>query len=137
LQLVGVAVAGHWSPDIRLAALVLLVGVSRNYGYLLVSPDLIGITSKALGAAATLCLLGLLWHRAKSLPLLVVLCWYGFEELQTLGCSVAYAVKPWPVQVGQSICSAWIGFDLGSIGILIVAIIILVGYKNGEQTDVR
>lgn len=104
----------------QLAAALLLVGASRHYGWLLVDPQFRGVASKALGSIAALCLLGvILWHVASKITVPVI-AWYGFEELQTAMCSVMYLAKPWPVEVGQSMCSARIGFDIGTVGIFVV-----------------
>ena len=118
----------------NIALLVLVAGVARNYGWLIAEPELRGIVSKSLGAAATLCLLFALRLLCKSGVLLVVLCWYAFEETQTLVCSVLYAIEPWPVRVGESICSDRIGFDIGSIGIFMAgALIYLLASKNERR----
>jgi hypothetical protein len=50
----------------------------------------------------------------------LVLFWWSFEAIQTVICSLAYAVSPWTVPVGQSICSARLDFDMGALGIMAV-----------------
>ncbi len=67
------------------------------------------------GAAKTLVLLGivalLVWH-----PLAhTVLAWLAAEEVQTIGCTVAYVIKPWPMVPGQEKCSAGLGFPLQTV----------------------
>ncbi len=110
----------------NLAAALLLIGASRNYGWMLVDPEFRGIASKALGAFAALCLIAIIAYHCASKWVLLVSAAYGFEELQTFSCSVMYWIEPWPVEVGQSICSARIGFDVGAVGIFVVG---LLAYK--------
>lgn len=117
--------------DWPLAAFVLLIGASRHYGWMLAEPSMRGIVSKALGGVATLCLLGILWTRRKSALFALVLLWYAFEEFQVIACSVRFAVDPWVVPVGQSICTALLGFDLGTAGIVFVGLMAL-GLQNGD-----
>lgn len=118
----------------NLAAALLLIGASRNYGWMLVDPEFRGIASKALGAFAALCLIAIIAYHCASKWVLLVSAAYGFEELQTFACSVMYWFEPWPVEAGQSICSARIGFDIGAIGVFVVG---LLAYKlanvHGEE----
>lgn len=118
----------------QLAATLLLIGVGRNYGWLLVSPAQMGVASKALGAIASLAMLCIIWSLVSSKLLTLVIGWYAFEETQTSICSVMYLIEPWPVEVGQSMCSARVGFDIGAIGIFVVG---LIAYKlvhsNGTE----
>ena len=52
---------------------------------------------------------------------MVSLIW-TFEQSQVIVCSAWYAVEPWPVPVGQAMCSAKMGFDLGTVGVLVMAV---------------
>lgn len=118
----------------NLAAALLFIGVSRNYGWLLVDPEFRGLASKALGAMAALCLIAIIAYHCASKWVLLVSAAYGFEELQTAACSVMYLVEPWPVEVGQSICSARIGFDVGAVGIAVVGYIAYrLAHQDGEK----
>lgn len=103
----------------NLAIALILVGASRHYGWALFDPSIRGIVSKALGGLAILCLLWII--RRDSWQVLLVLLWWAFEEAQVVGCSVAYLIKPWSIAVGQPLCSSLVGFDIGSIGIFVVA----------------
>ena len=106
-------------------ALVLIEG-TRHYAWAWFPVEQRGDVSKALGAAATLCLLGIIWSMAKqSRLLLCAMVWAAWEEGQVLTCSIAHAVNPWPIPVGESICSAWVGRDIGALGIVFVAILAL------------
>lgn len=41
--------------------------------------------------------------------------WLGAEELQAVGCTVAYIVNPWPMQPGDEKCSAALGLPLNVV----------------------
>lgn len=101
---------------------------------MLVDPEFRGIVSKALGALAAMCLIAIIAYHVAGKWVLLVSAAYGFEELQTFACSVMYWFEPWPVEAGQSICSARFGFDIGAIGIFVVG---LLAYKlanvHGEE----
>jgi hypothetical protein len=121
------------------AAGLLLVGACRHYLWQHFPDELQGMASKGLGAAAVLCLLAVVWRMAPSKPLGLVLMWWAWEECQVLLCSIAYMVEPWHVEVGEGICSARIGFDIGAAGILFVAYLAhrvnlsdLTGSKSGK-----
>lgn len=99
---------------------LLLIG-ARNYAWSWFPAEVRGSVSKALGAFTILCLLLVLYKATPSRPLALVVAYGAFEELQTVICSVAYAMAPWPVELGQSICSARLDFDLGAIGVMLLA----------------
>lgn len=105
-----------------LAVALLLLGVIRHYGYELVSPENQALLWNATGAAVILMGLIFLWVRYAGMwP---VLLWWAVEELQVIACSVGRILAPWDVKPGQDQCSALIGFDLGSLGILCIALIL-------------
>ena len=110
------------SSSSSLSAVLLLIGSAKNYAWSFFPPADRGMAAKAL---ASIALLGCLWIIYRLAPfarlVALVLIWWAWEELQVVLCSVAYMVDPWDVPLGQSICSARIDFDLGAIGILIVA----------------
>ena len=107
-----------------LALCLLAVGTTRQYAWLAFPDDLRGMASKGLGSLAALFLLALVLHARPSKAIFCVVTWYAFMELQTVLCSAWYLFAPWVAPVGQPICSARIGFDLGSIGILAVSVLI-------------
>lgn len=109
----------------KAALYVLLVGVVRYYGYLAFDPAIRGSVSKGLGGLAMVAVAPLLYQARPSRPMYLVLLWWCFEGLQTAICSFAYAVQPWSVPVGESICSAGIGFDLGALGIMLAALLLV------------
>jgi hypothetical protein len=107
-----------------IALYLLAVGVVRHYGWLVFAPELRGSASKMLGGLAVLAVIPLLYSIAPSRPLLLVLAWWTFENAQIAICSAAHIVEPWAVEVGQSICSAKVGFDLGALGIMFAALLL-------------
>ena len=48
--------------------------------------------------------------------------WWVAEEAMVIGCTVAYAVRPWAVPVGEDQCSSLLQFDLGKIGAIGMAL---------------
>ncbi len=106
------------------ALFILALGVLRNYGWVPFPPELMGIVSKALGGLALLGVVPFVWKAYPSRLMWYVLAWWSFEATQILLCSTLYAIKPWEVPTGQSICSVGIGLDLGAIGIMLVALIL-------------
>jgi hypothetical protein len=108
---------------VRLAFGLLLIGAMRNYGWALWPDELRGSASKMLGAMATLCLIGIVVYLAQSKAVTLAGAYYAFEETQTAICSAAYMVKSWPVPAGTSICSARLDFDLGAVGVMLLAFI--------------
>jgi hypothetical protein len=134
-----VAVVAHKSPTDALVALLLLVAVARHYAWPFFEPGMRGMASKGLGATAILVLMWAMYSYRPGKPLLVVLLWWTFEEAQVLLCSVAWLSAPWTVPVGQPICSALVGLDLGAFGVAAVALIVvsylstLTGDSNGNK----
>lgn len=106
------------------ALFILALGVLRHYGWVPFDPELRGIASKALGGLALLGVVPFIWKAYPSRLMWYVLAWWSFEATQILLCSTLYAIKPWVVPTGQSICSVGIGLDLGAIGIMLVALIL-------------
>jgi len=45
----------------------------------------------------------------------VVAAMLGLWQALTAGCSLAYLLKPWPVQPGQGQCSAALDWPLGAV----------------------
>jgi hypothetical protein len=106
---------------VKAAVLLLAAGALRHYAWALAPVSAQPAISKALGSGLALVLLWLLWDTSKSRALLPVALWLAWEETQTLLCSVAYAITPWSIEPGQSICAAWIGFDIGAAGLVCIA----------------
>jgi hypothetical protein len=120
------------------ALLILALGVLRHYGWVPFDPELRGIASKALGGLALLGVVPFIYKAYPSRLMALVLAWWSFEALQIMLCSIAWAIAPWEVPTGQSICSVGIGLDLGAIGVMMVAILLwrlsIVKPDSSDQT---
>jgi hypothetical protein len=116
-------VADHKSRCDALPVAMLLIGALRHYGWALFEGSTRALVSKASGAAAICCLLLVVWHLQRSRPLGAVLLWWAWEECQVALCSTWFIFDPWPVAPGQAMCSARAGFDLGALGIFVVALL--------------
>ena len=128
----------HW-----LAAELLLIVAGRQHLWPAVPPAAQPIVSKALGACLVLWLLSvvqrLAWRAGLGSQILagmlMIAAWY---QAQALVCSLAYLIEPWPVLPGQALCTGRIGFDLGAIGLVLIAVAAstlsrLTGGVNGDN----
>lgn len=107
-----------------IAAFLLLIGVARHYGWDLVPLDTLKpVVSKMLGSAAAIALLVVIFHLARTRYVLAVVCWYAFEEAQTIVCSAAYIIAPWYVAPGKPLCSSLIEYDIGAVTIVVAALL--------------
>lgn len=105
-----------------LAAAMLVIGSFRHYAWALVPAELAGVASKGLGAAALLAMIWIAYRLTSGGRLLLaVAAWWSFEELQVVLCTAAWAIQPWHVPVGQAMCSAKAGFDIGALTVILVA----------------
>jgi hypothetical protein len=115
----------------NVAVVLLLVMGARHYLYDAWPPELRGLASKALGALA---LLSMVWLVVilvpRSTPVTLVALWWSIEEVQVALCSFAYMVRPWPVPVGHSICSARLDLDLGAVGIVVIFWLAIYVYRS-------
>ena len=92
------------------ACIVLGVVLARHYGWGFVPPEMAGVVSKMLGAAASVVFLALIAYAYRS-RLVWLACAYGLWEYgQAAVCSAAYLVKPWQVEPGQAMWSDVCGF---------------------------
>lgn len=112
-----------------LALALLLVGAARHYGWAMFPQELKALASKGLGGLAMLALLAIIFHMARergpiSKTFGLVFLWSSWEGLQISLCSFWFMVDPWPINAGEAMCSARIGLDIGSVGILAVAVIL-------------
>lgn len=105
-----------------LAAALLLFGVLRHYGWPLLPPDKQAFAWNISGAIIITILLWSVAYQWQATRLVAV--WWTFEELQVIACSLARMLRPWEVGDGEAQCSALLGFDLGTIGLFLVALIL-------------
>jgi hypothetical protein len=117
------------------SASILVLGVFRHYGWEHMPVDAQRFVWNASGSVM---ILFLLWATAWPLARLVVL-WLTFEELQVIACSLTRIARPQPIGTGQAQCSDLLGFDLGTIGVALVAVILVANLLHpvnptGSQT---
>lgn len=105
-----------------LCAALLLMGATRHYGWAFFDGPERALVSKACGALAIIFLLVVVWRQAGTRWMLPILLWWAWEETQVALCSLWFIVEPWHVEPGQPMCSARLGFDLGALGIVCVAV---------------
>jgi hypothetical protein len=119
-----VAVAGQKNhcDGWQIALALLLVALIRHYGWEIAPPELRGLLSKALGAMAIMALVWIIDSLVCHWGVRLVALIWTWEQMQTVICSAWYAVDPWPVPVGQAMCSVKAGFDLGSVGVMLIAL---------------
>ena len=104
-----------------------LLGVMflRHYGWTWASAAHRGEVSKALGAMAALALLCVISRQLGAEDKLArwALILYAWHETSVALCATWFIFSPWPILQGQAMCSAKIGFDLGALGLLLVAVL--------------
>lgn len=104
---------------------LLVIMALRHYAWRWVPVEHAGMVSKALGSVAALVLLWLLSSYLRPADKLAAwaLVLYALHEASAVLCATWFIVAPWPIATGQAMCSAKIGFDLGALGLLLVALL--------------
>jgi hypothetical protein len=106
-----------------LAAALLAAGVGRHYGYYLAEPSNHAQVWNISGALIVTAFLWSIAWRWKSTALVAI--WWTFEEIQVATCSVLWIREPWIVRKGEDQCSALLGFDLSSVGLLLIGLLLV------------
>lgn len=81
--------------------------------------------------------LGLLWLISSRLDAADKLArWalilYAWHEASVALCASWFIFAPWPIALGQGMCSAKIGFELGALGLLLVAVLASRGVRSSR-----
>lgn len=106
------------------AVALLLVGGASGLGYHHARPEIAADVWNASQALLCLLALGMValaypgWPRA-------VCALLGAWQALAAGCSVAWIVKPWPVQPGQSQCSAALDLPITAVGAWLLVVLAL------------
>lgn len=101
-------------------AALLLLGVLRHYGWELSPPDIQAQVWNVSGSIVIVTfLLAAAWRVSP-----IVTVWWIAEEAQTILCSIGWILSPWHVKEGEAQCSALLGFDLSTLGLLAVSLIL-------------
>ena len=109
-----------------LAAFLLLLGVFRHYGWELVPPD---IQPQVWNACASI-VISIFLLAVVSKDTWPIVIWWLAEEVQATICSLAWIIHPWEVKAGEAQCSALLKFDLSTLGIFVVAMILVCQATN-------
>ena len=117
--------AGRVNLPRPLWPVLLAIMALRHYAWRWAPAEHAGLASKALGSVAALVLLWLLACQLRPADKLAAwaLVLYAAHEASAVLCSTWFIFSPWPILQGQAMCSAKIGFDLGALGLLLVAVL--------------
>lgn len=97
------------------AALLLFAWWLGHHAYKLAPVALEGHAWNVGGAACRLVLLALVAAAWRSPLVDLPASWLVAEEVQAIGCTVAYVVNPWPMSSGDEKCSAGLGLPLQTV----------------------
>lgn len=95
----------------------------RHYGYKLVDAQSAWVWN-ITGACVMACLVIWVIWRLKSRLAAFVGLWWIAEEAMVAGCGALWILNPWPIRPGQDVCYPLLEFDLGKIGVLMLAILL-------------
>ena len=95
--------------------LVLLAWWLGHHAYKLAPVAIEGHAWNVGGAAARLVLLASLAWLVRSPLVDLPAAWMAAEEVQAIGCTVAFVIKPWPMAPGQEKCSEALGLPLQTV----------------------
>jgi hypothetical protein len=102
------------------AAALLLLGLLRHYSWELVKPEYQAQVWNIVGSMVITIFLLALWSR-ETAPITI---WWLAEESQTMVCGTWWILSPWEVKPGEAQCSSLLGFDLSTLGLLAVSLIL-------------
>ncbi|MEY2854598.1 MAG: hypothetical protein RL030_1730 [Pseudomonadota bacterium] len=120
-----------WQPSERdslTAWCLLALGLLTHYGYYGFPEEIAPHVWNIAGSLSRLCFLAyVLWHRHSIA--IAVGAWWAAEEALVIGCSVAWLVAPWDT-AGRDQCTSLLGYDLGRLGALAVAVLLALLLKR-------
>lgn len=125
----------HSNRSEWIAAEVLLATAGRETLWWLAPLDAQPAVSKLCGAAMVLVLLDIIRRLTdgRSPELNSALALATSYQVLTLFGVAAYIIDPWPIPAGMGIVSALIGFDLGALWLLAVALLATrLAYSKGR-----
>lgn len=100
---------------LRVAAALLLAWWLAHHAWKLAPVAIEGHAWNIGGACARLVLLGCIAWLVRSPLVDLPASWLAAEEVQAIGCTVAYVIKPWPMLPGQEKCSEALGLPLQTV----------------------
>lgn len=98
-----------------MAVVLLLAWWLGHHAYRLAPVAIEGHAWNIGGAASRLVLLGALVWLVRSPLTDLPAAWLVAEEVQAIGCTVAFVIKPWPMVPGQEKCSEALGLPLQTV----------------------
>lgn len=110
---------------------LILLGLIRHYFWELVPPQAQAHTWNITGSIVIVIFLSAMVSRA-TLPVIV---WWIAEEAQVSLCSLGRLFSNWTVKPGEAQCSALLGFDLSTAGILCVGLLLLSQYVRSYRSQ--
>lgn len=116
------------------AIALLLVGGAAGLGYHHADPEIaadVWNASQAIFGLLLLVMVAVAYRGATLAPCALLACW----KLLTAGCSIAWILKPWPVQPGQSQCSAALDLPITVVGAWLLTVLALRLYDGGKHRD--
>lgn len=103
-----------------LAALILLLGVTRHNLWEHFKPEHQALAWNALSAVVVSVLLYLIWARYKSALVTLVVGWFLYEESLVAICSTWRILDWWAVPAGSEQCSAKLGIHIGAASLVVI-----------------
>lgn len=113
-----------------LALGLLLVGVAAQFLWQLFPGGQVWNASQALLCVALLALVANAYP-ARSVRLVCALL--AVWQSMTAGCSIAYLIRPWPIEPGQGQCSAALNLPLGAISGCVALVLAWRLYVRGRD----
>lgn len=105
------------------SSLLFALGVASAYGWKLVPPDAQADVWNASGAALRIVLLILVASAYRSATVALVASLLIGYDIQVAGCTVAYMLHPWPMDIGDEQCSSGLGIPLGAVGLMAACLV--------------
>lgn len=105
----------HWQVALTLA-FAAFVG---HHAYRQAPVEVEGHAWNIGGALSRLVLLWVIWSELKSKLVTLPVVFFAAEELQAIGCTLAYIVSPWTIEPGGEKCSTGLRFPLQSVCMLV------------------
>jgi hypothetical protein len=102
---------------------LLLVGGVAQYAWKHVPPEHQADVWNVCQAVVILTLLALVLNAYRSVWVLASVALVGSWQAMTVGCSLAWLYRPWPISPGQEQCSARLDIPLGAIGLWLLLLL--------------
>lgn len=115
------------------AAALLLVGGMAEFAWHHVPPALQADVWNASGAALALLLLALVANAYRTRAALWACALLAAYKAMTLGCTLAYLARPWPIAPGDGQCSAALNMPLGAVQAWLLALLAAAALRDKDN----